>query len=252
MSRGVWGGLTFGWVGRGAKGHVSAVVGINSERETLCLMCHFHVNPTDTPASPWTPPLRNLIKTKNVYWRLEPDIYWKWPLVKVIAGGVKRVSDEVVRTQVFSWRNLCCSVFETISTMVPHRFTRLCFEDKIKLKHEFGSRRECVFMGHKSPFVARLTFRNLAVKNKCDSVSRWRESDVLFLSPGACLKYPRQQRSKCDMSAVYASVWGSDPEVECWGVSRRSRVQMKCLHDLATPCHLSLSVNILNIASVCE
>ena len=42
-------------------------------------------NPTDMATSPCISPLWNLIRAKTVYQCLEPDIYWKWPLVKVIA-----------------------------------------------------------------------------------------------------------------------------------------------------------------------
>lgn len=43
-------------------------------------------NPTDMVTSWCITPLWNLIRAKTVYQYLEPDIYWKWPLVKVIAG----------------------------------------------------------------------------------------------------------------------------------------------------------------------
>lgn len=42
-------------------------------------------NPTDVATSLSIPPLWNLIRAKTVYQCLQPDIYWKWPLVKVIA-----------------------------------------------------------------------------------------------------------------------------------------------------------------------
>lgn len=42
-------------------------------------------NPTDMATSPCISPLWNLIRAKTVYQCLKPDIYWKWPLVKVIA-----------------------------------------------------------------------------------------------------------------------------------------------------------------------
>ncbi len=42
-------------------------------------------NPTDMATAPCISPLWNLIRAKTVYQCLEPDIYWKWPLVKVIA-----------------------------------------------------------------------------------------------------------------------------------------------------------------------
>lgn len=42
-------------------------------------------NPTDMATSPCISPRWNLIRAKTVYQCLQPDIYWKWPLVKVIA-----------------------------------------------------------------------------------------------------------------------------------------------------------------------
>lgn len=46
-------------------------------------------NPTDMATSPCIPPLWNLIRAKTVYQCLESDIYWKWPLLKVIARAWK-------------------------------------------------------------------------------------------------------------------------------------------------------------------
>lgn len=46
-------------------------------------------NPTDMATSPCISPLWNLIRAKTVYQCLAPDIYWKWPLVKVIAKAWK-------------------------------------------------------------------------------------------------------------------------------------------------------------------
>lgn len=46
-------------------------------------------NPTDMATSPCASPLWNLIRAKTVYQCLAPDIYWKWPLVKVIAKAWK-------------------------------------------------------------------------------------------------------------------------------------------------------------------
>lgn len=46
-------------------------------------------NPTDMATSPCVSPLWSLIRAKTVYQCLAPDIYWKWPLVKVIAKAWK-------------------------------------------------------------------------------------------------------------------------------------------------------------------
>lgn len=46
-------------------------------------------NPTDLATSPCISPLWNLIRAKTVYRCLDSDIYWKWPLVKVIANAWK-------------------------------------------------------------------------------------------------------------------------------------------------------------------
>lgn len=46
-------------------------------------------NPTDMVTSWCITPFWNLIRAKTVYQYLEPDIYWKWPLVKVIAGPLR-------------------------------------------------------------------------------------------------------------------------------------------------------------------
>lgn len=46
-------------------------------------------NPTDMATSPCISPLWNLIRAKTVYQCLAPDIYWKWPFVKVIAKAWK-------------------------------------------------------------------------------------------------------------------------------------------------------------------
>lgn len=46
-------------------------------------------NPTDLATSPCISSLWNLIRAKTVYRCLDSDIYWKWPLVKVIANAWK-------------------------------------------------------------------------------------------------------------------------------------------------------------------
>lgn len=53
-----------------------------------------------------------------------------------------------------------------------------------------------------------------------DSVCLLWETSVLFLSPCRCLKYPRQHKSKRDISALCATVCWKDPEARRWRVSK--------------------------------
>lgn len=90
-------GSTFGRAGREVKGQASSVVVINtvvtSGKWSICLMCHFQSG-TLVILQTWQPhrvyrPFWNLIRAKTVYQCLAPDIYWKWPFVKVIAKAWK-------------------------------------------------------------------------------------------------------------------------------------------------------------------
>lgn len=93
-----WDGMGRGFGGFGGAGRGGKRAGLRSGGNKYCRhqweMIHlFNVpfpkwnpcNPTDMATSPCISPRWNLIRAKTVYQCLEADIYWKWPLVKVIA-----------------------------------------------------------------------------------------------------------------------------------------------------------------------
>lgn len=78
-------------------------------------------NPTDMATSPCISPLWNLIRAKTVYQCLESDIYWKWPLLKVIARA---------------WKGFLMSLWSFSSEVKWHT---LCYVNlSVRLSNSFG------------------------------------------------------------------------------------------------------------------